>query len=195
MQWMEKITLKNFNTEFKYMISNKVWKELLQSDSILLDCFFWENGRHQETTPTSQLGWHSEKPPSSARQTLKIYLKKGKNIYTRRGGTRPKPSKKKQKEKANQTTTEIHSWASQFCLERNPYATPLEACPTKHNPELGHSNITDSLGSWRRTTPCTGCIMQFYEDLFFPSLLLLFCEYLCESFFSNPLVVFPDSSP
>jgi hypothetical protein len=51
-----------------------------------------------------------------------------------------KTLKKKQKEKAIQTTTEIHSWASQFCLDRNLYGTPLEACPTKHNPELGHCN-------------------------------------------------------
>ena len=39
-------------------------------------------------------------------------------------------------------TAEIYSWACQFCLDRNPYATPLEACLTKQNPELGHSNIT-----------------------------------------------------
>jgi len=32
-----------------------------------------ENDRRQETTPTSQLGGHPEKPPTSARQTLKIY--------------------------------------------------------------------------------------------------------------------------
>jgi len=38
-------------------------------------------------------------PPNS-----KILLKKGKNIYTRRGGTRSKPSEDKKKKKLKQTT-------------------------------------------------------------------------------------------
>jgi len=38
--------------------------------------------RHQEEAPTSQLGWYPREPPSYA-ATLKILLKKGKNIYKR----------------------------------------------------------------------------------------------------------------
>jgi len=56
-----------------------------------------EIDKHHEATLTSQLGWHPGNPPSYARQTLKFNLKKRK-IYTRRGETRSKPSKKKQKE-------------------------------------------------------------------------------------------------
>jgi len=66
-----------------------------------------ERDRHQETTPTSQLGWHPGKLPSYAHQTLDS-LKKGKSLYKERGGTRPKPSIRKAT-KQEKMTKEIYN--------------------------------------------------------------------------------------
>jgi len=43
-----------------------------------------EKDRHQDASPTSQLGWHPGMPPCYTCQSLK-FINKGKNIYKERG--------------------------------------------------------------------------------------------------------------
>jgi hypothetical protein len=52
----------------------------------------------------------------------KILLKKGEKNIQGEGGRGQNPQRKN-KRKHKKTTTKIYNWASQFCLERNPYAT------------------------------------------------------------------------
>ncbi|AES60872.1 hypothetical protein MTR_1g071830 [Medicago truncatula] len=64
------------NEDFQHetKLSGDASAALIQVDDTTIEGLVQEGGRQTSGgTPTSQLGWHPEKPPSYARQTLKFY--------------------------------------------------------------------------------------------------------------------------